>query len=214
MVPHWHADPATGPQLTYLESLHQKLRGEIRPAFNGLTKGEASAMIEEAKGLLLRRDHETLMDEAPQGGSLPCGPQYVEGPANSSKVVSLGTPKADAWQAAEERRRVRLARAEAFNELMRERFVDQFGIVRRRQPSPPQNPGLQNPLVVWLAAPIRMDLNGHIRTDWKWICYHELHGTDGYKVCRGGSQLGWRQTYNNAMTHYQKYHCDPRQGNG
>jgi hypothetical protein len=130
-----YSDPATGNQLAYLEALHRQLRGEVTPSFtDGLNRKQASVMIDEAKGLLLQKEHARLMA---LGLPIP-----EPAPAPPQNVTAIPTDAREEWAARKRdelaaQQRERRARSDTATAHLRDRYIAQFGGPNRY--APPQH---------------------------------------------------------------------------
>ena len=204
-----YSDPATGAQLTYLEALHRQLRGEVSPAFtDGLNRGQASSMIDEAKGLLLAKEHARLM-------ALGLPTPEPAPPAPPQNVTAIPTDAREEWAARKRdelvaQQRERRAQGDAATAHLRDRYIAQFGGPNRY--APPQHMADDHKafIVLWKARPGHVSDNGYqYPGEWRWFCFHEGHSH--HMSYRGGTTVGgWEGCLQNAIRHYQRYHCNPK----
>jgi hypothetical protein len=203
-----YSDPATGNQLAYLEALHRQLRGEVTPSFtDGLNRKQASVMIDEAKGLLLQKEHARLMA---LGLPIP-----EPAPAPPQNVTAIPTDARDEWAARKRdelaaQQRERRARSDTATAHLRDRYIAQFGGPNRYAPPQHMADDHRAFIVLWKARPGYVSDTGYqYPGEWRWFCFHEGHGH--HMSYRGGTTVnGWSGCLQNAINHYQKYHCNPK----
>jgi hypothetical protein len=191
--------PATGPQVGYILSLTQRLKGlledgdELAQRLEKAAEGEISK--QDASGLI-----EVLIDAVRKlGGTVHTTPTSFQPPPQTPRMT-VTNYTAQSQKAASLEHRARhlqwLKEREAFHDAQ----APQFGDFQERPP-----PGGSNYMKVWKKKRNQL-LPEHwgppIEYGWAWECTHPSHA---HRV-RGGSHLGRNATLANAQLHWNKYH--------